>query len=114
MVDTSFVPGKQVEFWNKHKNCLVAISVPGARNNMLDRGHYEQLALGVCVISPKINTLLPYRMELIPKTHYLNCADDYSDLVELINWCQRNRESCRAIGNQARQLFMNYCMPEKY
>ena len=114
MVDTSFVPGKQVEFWNKHKNCLVAISVPGARNNMLDRGHYEQLALGVCVISPKINTLLPYRMELIPKTHYLNCADDYSDLVELINWCQRNRERCRAIGNQARQLFMNYCMPEKY
>lgn len=112
--DISFKKEEQILFWCKHENCLVAVCVPGARNNMLDRGHYEQIALGVCTISPFITTTLPYHKKLIPNEHYLVCNDDYSNLIELIEWCKVNRDHCRQIGSAAWELFRNYCRPEKY
>jgi hypothetical protein len=112
--DISFQLNDQDSFWKKHSNCLVAVCVPGARNNMLDRGQYEQLALGVCTISPVIRTTLPYGKSLIPNIHYLACRDDYSDLTKLIEWCRNNRDQCRAIGRAANNLFKDYCMPTKY
>ena len=112
--DTSFRLNDQRGFWERHKNCMVAVCVPGARNNMLDRGHYEQLAMGVCTISPNIRTSLPNFQKLVPGIHYLSCKDDYSDLIDVIEWCRENRKECINIGQNAKILFKENCMPEKY
>lgn len=101
-------------FWNKHSSCLAAVCVPGARNNMIDRGHYEQTALGVCVIAPPVSTTLPFGKRLEPGYHFLECMPDYSDLIEKIRWCRSNRDECRRIGSNARELFRSCCMPDKY
>ena len=101
------------QFWEAHKNCLSAVCVPGATNNMLDRGHLELIGLGVCTISPYIPTKLPYEQNLITGTHYLLCKDDYSDLINIIKWCMNHRDNCEKIGNNARQFFDTYLTPEK-
>jgi len=95
----------QKEWWESHNDCLVAVHVPGARNNMLDRGQWELMGLGVCVLSPVIVTVLAGDHVLIPVHHYLPLKDDYSDLTEKIEWCKKNRETCREIGERARELF---------
>lgn len=106
--------GTQWDYWITNENALASICVPGACNNMLDRGHYELLGLGVCTISPHIPTILPWNKMLEPSVHYIQCKDDYSDLVEKIEWSRRNRQMCVDIGQQAKELFDNYCSPKKY
>lgn len=112
--DTSFKRNGQAHFWEKHRNCLVAVCVPGARNNMLDRGQYEQMALGVCTISPHLRTTLPYFAKPVPGVHYLRCKDDYSDLTALIEWCKQHRNECRRIGQNAHKFFLENSMPIRY
>ena len=106
--------GNQKEFWNANKSCLVSVCVPGACNNMLDRGHYELLGLGVCTISPYIPTVLPWDKMFLPNQHYIKCRDDYKDLIEKIEWCKTHRDQCVEIGNNAKEMFDKYCTPEKY
>lgn len=110
-VDTSLT--SQESFWKKINNCLVSVCVPGARNDMLDRGQLQYMALGCCTVSPKLLTVLPYSQQLIPGTHYVQCDDDYSDLIEKIEWCKANREDCVTIGKNAKQLFLETCTPHK-
>jgi hypothetical protein len=81
---------------------------------MIDRGHYEQMALGVCVIAPPISTRLPYNKMLVPGEHFLQCKPDYSDLVEIIEWCRDNRSECRDIGENVYLLFKEHCRPKGY
>jgi hypothetical protein len=102
-VDTKLT--SQAEFWRKINNCLVSVCVPGARNNMLDRGQIQYMALGCCTISPKLQTVLPQYQKLLPDKHYIQCADDYSDLLKKIEWCKSNREKCVEIGRNASTLF---------
>jgi len=100
-------------FWHKVANCLVSVCVPGARNNMLDRGQLQYWAFGACTISPKLDILLPHWREPMPGMHYVRCADDYSDLIEKIEWCRENRDECKAIGAAAKDLFLTSCTPER-
>lgn len=113
LADTSFTSGQEM-FWNKHRNCLLAVCVPGARNNMLDRGHYEQTALGICVVAPPIDTHLPFNRQLVAGEHFLECKPDYSDLLEIIEWTKDNRDACRIIGENAYMLFRDHCRPKNY
>lgn len=113
-VDIIFKRGHQQEFWNKFKNCLVSVAVPGACNFMVDRGHLEQLALGVCTICPEIREYFPGFVLLQPDIHYIKCADDYSDLITKIEWCRKNRDKCREIGNNAYRFYWDYCSPTPY
>jgi len=41
----------QVSFWRKISGCAVAIFVPGARIDILDRGQIQFMAFGACTIS---------------------------------------------------------------
>jgi len=93
--------------------CLVGVCVPGFCNNMLDRGHLQQLALGMCTISPNIPEILPFNRKLEVGVHYLRCNDKYTDLVETINWCKKNRNKCVEIGQNAKKLFEDTSTPEK-
>lgn len=100
-------------FWKKMNNCLVSVCIPGARNDILDRGQFQYMAFGACTISPPIDIELPYWRKPEAGIHYLNCASDYSDLVDVIEYCRDNRDACREIGNQARQLFLDTSTPKK-
>lgn len=101
----------QVNYWKKINNCLVHVFVPGARNDMVDRGHAQYMAFGCCTIAPPITDVFPYDGELIPGVHYVQCKPDYSDLIEKIEWCKNNRENCVEIGSNAKKLFERSCLP---
>ena len=103
----------QVEYWNRINNCLVHVFVPGARNDILDRGHIQYLAFGCCTIAPPIVDELSFNQKLIPGKHYVCCKPDYSDLIDKIEWCKRNRKKCRIIGANAKKLFWETSVPEK-
>lgn len=100
-------------FWQMINKCLVAVFVPGATNDMLDRGHLQYLAFGCCTIAPSIVDRLPYGKKLLPSVHYVQCASDYSDLIEKIEWCRKHRGTCRRIGRSAKQLFLKTSTPAK-
>ena len=110
-VDTSIT--SQESFWWKINNCLVSVCVPGARNDMLDRGQFQYMAFGCCTISPKLLTILPYYEKLVPGVHYIQCDDNYSDLIDKIEWCKENREACVKIGKNAKHLFKETSTPEQ-
>lgn len=104
---------QQEHYWKLINNCLVHVFVPGCYNDMLDRGHIQYLAFGCCTISPRIVDLLPYDTKLIPGTHYIECKSDYSNLVEKIEWCKKNRARCVEIGKNAQKLFDQSCTPKR-
>jgi len=110
-VDTSFTGRKA--FWKKVNKCLVSVCVPGARNDILDRGQLQYMAFGACTVSPPLDVVLPYWTELKPDEHYIACREDYSDVLNVIEDCIHNREKCIKIGTQAKQAFLNYCTPGK-
>jgi len=103
----------QETYWKKTANCLVSVHVPGYRNDILDRGQFQMMAFGGCTISPKINTILPYNISLVPGVDYIQCKDDYSDLIEKIEWCKTHREECIKIGKNAKDLFMAFGLPRQ-
>jgi hypothetical protein len=112
VVSIQFKP--QLTWWLSHNTCLAAIHVPGARNDMLDRGQLELMGLGVCVISPEIVTVLGDDYRLEPFKHYVPVESNYGNLIEMIQWCKNNRGTCIEIGVNAQYLFDQIVPPEKY
>lgn len=112
--DINFSQINQVGFWKTSQNCLTSVCVPGHRNNMVDRGHMELLGLGVCTISPNLDTIFCYNKMLEPDVHYIRCKDDYSDLTEKIEMIQKDKKLCKQVGDNARDFFDSYYKPEKY
>lgn len=104
----------QLVFWQKHENCCFAVCVPGANNNMIDRGQMELFGLGVCTISPQLNTKLPFNHIAKPGIHYIKCRDDYLDLLQIINNINSNQTELKRIGNNAKQLFNDIFYPTSY
>lgn len=103
----------QIDYWKKINDCLVHVFVPGARNDMLDRGHMQYLAFGCCTIAPPIVDELPYEGKMIDNVNYIQCAEDYSDLIEKIEWCKSNKEKCIEIGQNAKKMFDECCTPQR-
>ena len=91
----------------------LAVFVPGYRNQMIDRGHLKYLALGCCTISPNLPELLPFANVLIPDVHYVRCADDYSDVIDVISRCQSDLSFCNTIGQNSKKLFKDSCTPNR-
>jgi hypothetical protein len=104
----------QEEFWWSAETCLLSVCVPGATNNMVDRGQMELIGLGVCTISPTLTTEFAYNKMLIPNKHYIRCKDDYSDLIDIINNLIDNPTLCTEIGANARQFYDTVYTPEQY
>ena len=101
----------QIRFWEKINDCLISVCVPGQRNDSLDRGQFQYMAFGACTVSPNLSMVLPYMEPLEAGVHYVKCADDYSDLIEKIEWCKEHRAQCVEIGNNAKKLFWETCIP---
>ena len=104
----------QIEFWRQHENCLTAVCVPGATNNMVDRGQIELIGLGVCTISPKLLTVFPKQQTLKAGKHYIQCRNDYSDLVDILQDLQKNPEMAKNVGRHARRFYEKFYAPNKY
>jgi len=100
-------------FWKKINNCLISVCVPGARNDILDRGQFQYMAFGACTISPPLDITLPFGSQPQTGVHYLACSPDYSNLIDVIEHCKENRDQCRTIGRQAKELFLSTSTPEK-
>jgi len=103
----------QPAWWRKLSQCLVYVHVPGWCNNMLDRGQLQAMAFGVCTISPYLPEYLPGWRRIEGGVHYVQCRDDYSDLIETIEYCREDRSHCRMIGNNAARLFRECCTPQR-
>jgi hypothetical protein len=101
----------ELSFFLKINNCLASVCVPGYCNNMLDRGQFQFIAFGACTISPHLNNVLSHNQTLLPGIHYIQCKDDYSDLISKIEWCKKNRGACMQIGNNAKNLFLKTSTP---
>jgi hypothetical protein len=104
----------QYDFWKMSEHCLVSVCVPGATNYMVDRGHMEMIGLGVCTVSPRLTTLFPYYRSLIPGIHYIECADDYSDLASIIEHLRNNKSICQQVGKNAREFYETSYHPRVY
>jgi hypothetical protein len=104
----------QVDFWRRHEHCLAAVCVPGACNNMIDRGHMELLGLGVCTVSPELRTQLPFQRILEPNVHYLQCRDDYSDLVDIVRDLESNPRRAEMVAREARAFWDQTYTPRIY
>lgn len=103
----------QETFWEKINNCLISVCVPGARNDILDRGQFQYMAFGACTISPPLDVMLPFWRQPQAGTHYLACSPDYSDLIDVIEHCREEREECWMIGQRAKELFLSTSTPDK-
>lgn len=103
----------QNTFFTAINDCLVSVCVPGARNNMLDRGQLQYMAFGCCTISPKLITKLSFNKELIPDVHYIECDENYSNLEDKINYCKENSNKCIEIGMNAKKLFLETSIPDQ-
>jgi len=102
------------DFFQAIKDCLVSVCVPGSHNNILDRGQLQYMALGVCTISPQLTAAyVPWNEQFEAGTHYLKCADDYSDVIKLIEWVREHPKESIQIGQNAKELFQRTCLPEK-
>jgi hypothetical protein len=97
----------QLTFWNKISHSLVSVCVPGARVDILDRGQLQYMAFGGCTVSPKLRIDLPFGRQLIANTHYLECANDWSNLVERVEYAREHPELCLMIGANAKRLFQD-------
>ena len=101
----------QEAYWKRINDCLIHVFIPGARYNILDRGHLQYIGFGCCTIAPKISDILPYYKKLEPGVHYVQMKSDYSDLIERIEWCRYHRQKCIQIGINAQKLFRKTCTP---
>lgn len=56
-----------------------------------------------------------YAMEdlLIPFVHYIPLKDDYSNVIEMIEWARANDEKCRWISDQATEYITRLWISEE-
>jgi hypothetical protein len=98
-------------YWKQAAHTSCAVFVPGARNDMMDKGHLQYMGLGVCTISPHITTMFPRFKHMVDGEHFVECAGDYSNLIDKIQWCMDNPKECLRIGKNAQELFNRSCLP---
>ena len=89
----------------------LAVFVPGAQENMLDRGQFQYMALGVPTISPIIPELLT-QGKFEAGVDYLACNNDYEDLIEIILDAQEHPEFLFSLGHSAMLKFLDSSSPK--
>ncbi len=103
----------QAGFWARAGECAVAVCVPGARLDILDRGQLQLMALGVCTISTRLDITLPFGNEIEAGWEYVECRPDFSDLIEKVEWCRSNPVACERTGQNAAETFDRACRPAR-
>jgi len=103
----------QDHYWSRASECAVLVHVPGAYIGSLDRGIWQQMAMGTCVVCPRIHDdLLPFNDHIRAGIHYLPCADDFSDVTEVVRIALADQKGRKKVGRNARNLFWRRGTPE--
>jgi hypothetical protein len=110
-VDYEFVD--QSKYFSSFKNCRVNIIVPGARVDILDRTHMQSFALGIPVISSHITTILPFGEQWEPNVDYIQCSNDFHDVVDILNKHKNDVEYLNYISNNCKKKFEKTCTPQR-
>jgi hypothetical protein len=108
-VDFSFV--EQEKYFRSFNNCRINVIVPGARPDILDRTHMQSFALGIPVITSKMSTLLPFGEEWIPNVDYIECDDNFTNIIDVINQYKFDKKYLDYISNNSRIKFEKTCTP---
>lgn len=103
----------QLKYLQEVESTFLAVFCPGWCNNMLDRAQFQYMGLGCCTVSPKLPERLPFGKLLLPGVHYVCCKDDYSDVVDLIEYYRSRAGECIEIGNNAKALFQETAIPRR-
>lgn len=90
----------------------IAVFVPGAQENILDRAQLQYMALGAPTISPVIMEVLPFGRVVTPGVHYFSCKNDYSDLINGIKTATLFLKHIKKVGDEAKKLFTETCSPK--
>ena len=98
------------DFWKLGQKCCTSVHIPGSTPHMLDRGQLQLMAMGVCTVSPNIYCSLG-ELRPEPNIHYVCIRDDFSNLIEKVDWCLANPIRCIEIGQNAKKLFNDSCTP---
>lgn len=110
-IDVAFVKNKRYPQFSKFELSMrqqlrykYILSIEG---NDISSGLKWQLASNSVVFMAK-PTSVSYAMEhvLVPFLHYIPVNDDYSNLMEMVEWARNNDEKCRWISQQATE-YMN-------
>lgn len=98
------------EFWKLGQKCCTSVHIPGSTPHILDRGQLQLMGMGVCTVSPNIYCSLG-ELRPEPNIHYVCIKDDFSNLIEKVDWCVTNPNLCIEIGDNAKKLFRDSCTP---
>jgi hypothetical protein len=102
-----------LRWFDRVLDSLVTVHSGGCFNNMADRTSIEVMGLARCLIQPTMFCILGDRRPR-PGDHYVECWDDFSDLVEKCQWYLDHPEEAMAIGARARQFFLEEITPENF
>jgi hypothetical protein len=81
---------------------------------MVDRGQMELIGLGVPTVSPRLTTRFVHDCLLEPGVHYIECRQDYSDLVEILQNLKDKPDYLKYVSQNAWNFFEQHYTPEKY
>ena len=93
------------------EDIFLGVFVPGAQENMLDRGQFQYMAYGVPTISPMIPELLTYDIRFQDVEDYIACRNDYSDLIDIIIEAKKQPEFMQQMGSNAMVKFLDTSTP---
>lgn len=72
----------------------------------------SELGMNVVVLLQKSPYCLWFEKKLVPYQHFVPVAQDLSDLVEKIRWCQQHDKECGKIADQALVFYQKYLQPK--
>jgi hypothetical protein len=104
--------GGEEHFWMMVNHTLVATLVPGSADGMPTRAYHQYFALGCCVISPPLVSVLPHYQRWQAGVHYLECRPDFADVPALVRWCEGHKPQAIQIGKNAAALFKATSTPK--
>jgi hypothetical protein len=108
-VDTNIYDQKK--YWDKCLESRLSVLAPGNTNFMVDRSHMQLFALGCPVITTKLPEYFPYWKQLEEGKHYIKCADDYRDVISIIQ--NTSSKTLKEIGANAKEFFFETSTPAK-
>jgi hypothetical protein len=99
----------KTDFWKTLDRYRGGVFVGGQHENMLDRAILQCMGFGIGCFSTIIPEFIRPNVKLIPGTHYIPFANDYSNVNNVIKETDPN--DLLEVGQNAKEFFGEYCTP---
>ena len=77
--------------WKRHGDCFSMLNISGSGKHTVDKNPIQAMLLGVCILHNDIDIMLPFNKRLQKDEHYISINDNYTNIVERINYAYENR-----------------------